>query len=108
MAKGNVKTIQELHDLFDPIFKKYHIKEVWLFGSYSKGTQTASSDVDFVYSLDGLDVEDMLDFSEEMFKVSNEHFYDSCDLIDIDTLKESSVEKHKQILASIQPFYRGE
>ncbi|SJZ64469.1 hypothetical protein SAMN02745116_01039 [Pilibacter termitis] len=43
-----VYTIEEIKEKVKPIAKKYHVKEMYLFGSYARGTATDSSDLDFV------------------------------------------------------------
>lgn len=64
-------TIEELQRLIAPIARQHGVKSVALFGSYSRGTATADSDVDLLiekgrirslYQLSGfrLDVEDAL------------------------------------------------
>jgi len=42
-----VLTIKQIKEKSLPVFQKYNIKEVYLFGSYSRGEATANSDVDF-------------------------------------------------------------
>ena len=64
-------TIEELQRLIAPVARQYGVKSVSLFGSYSRGTATADSDVDLLiekgqirglFQLSGfrLDVEDAL------------------------------------------------
>lgn len=64
-------TIEELKRIISPIAQAHGVESVSLFGSYSKGTATASSDVDLkiekgrlrsLFDLSGfrLDVEDAL------------------------------------------------
>ncbi len=42
----NVYTVEQIRDLLTPVFHKNHVRKAVLFGSYSKGTATAKSDVD--------------------------------------------------------------
>ena len=45
----DVLTIEQIKERTLPIFKKYNIKEVYLFGSYARGEATRKSDVDFYF-----------------------------------------------------------
>ena len=41
-------TVQQVQERLSPIFRKNGVRKATLFGSYSKGTATASSDVDLM------------------------------------------------------------
>ena len=41
-----IYTVKEISDILFPLFKKYKIDNVYLFGSYSRGDANSSSDVD--------------------------------------------------------------
>lgn len=43
---NNVYTIQEIRNLITPVALKHGIEKVYLFGSYARGSATASSDID--------------------------------------------------------------
>lgn len=43
---NDIYTIKQISEMMFPLFKKYSIENVYLFGSYSRGEATASSDVD--------------------------------------------------------------
>lgn len=45
---SKIYAISELASVISPIAQMYGIKKVALFGSYSKGTQTDSSDIDLL------------------------------------------------------------
>ena len=47
MAK-QIYSIDELQTCLIPVFQQYGVKKAVLFGSYGKGTATASSDVDLM------------------------------------------------------------
>lgn len=40
-------TIKQIKEIAIPIFNKYNIKEIYLFGSYARGEAKENSDVDF-------------------------------------------------------------
>ncbi len=42
----NILSIKQIKDKVLPIFKKYHINEAYLFGSYARGEANNNSDVD--------------------------------------------------------------
>lgn len=41
-----MKTIHEIKELITPILEKYGITSAYLFGSYARGTETETSDID--------------------------------------------------------------
>ena len=54
-----VLTIKQIKELTLPVFRKHNIKEVYLFGSYSRGEARKESDVDLF--CEGGDIESLLD-----------------------------------------------
>ena len=44
--KSNVVTIKQIKERIKPVMQKFKIKEVYLFGSYSRGEANNNSDVD--------------------------------------------------------------
>lgn len=44
----NILTVKEIEEAVKPLAKKYHIVEVYLFGSYARGTATEESDMDLL------------------------------------------------------------
>lgn len=54
MAKRNINVniLKVVEQYITEISKYYDIKEVYLFGSYAKGTNTADSDIDVAVILD--------------------------------------------------------
>lgn len=57
----DILTIEEIKSRTKPIFDKHNIKEVYLFGSYSRGEATRKSDVDLYF--ESGDIESLLDHS---------------------------------------------
>ena len=43
-----IYSIQEITEIITPIAKKHHLKAVYLFGSYARGTATEASDIDLL------------------------------------------------------------
>lgn len=44
-----VYTIEEIKEKIKPIAEKYHLKKVYLFGSYARGEADEESDVDIAF-----------------------------------------------------------
>lgn len=55
-------TVDEIITQVTAICKKNHVKHLSLFGSYARGTQTRSSDIDFIV----YGVEDIMKLRDEM------------------------------------------
>ena len=55
MKKINTKiyTIEEIKEIVSPIFKKYNIYNVYLFGSYARNEANKESDIDFIIKTEG-------------------------------------------------------
>ena len=44
----NILSLSHIQKIVKPLAKKYHISEVYIFGSYARNVATASSDIDFL------------------------------------------------------------
>ena len=65
--KPNILTIKQIKERIRPIVEKYHIEEVYLFGSYARGEAGPNSDVDiYCSSGDIKTLYDEVDFIEEL------------------------------------------
>lgn len=54
--EGSVITLENITALVKPLTKKYHVKEIYLFGSYARGEADENSDLDFwVFGGAGID-----------------------------------------------------
>ncbi|MHC5250486.1 nucleotidyltransferase family protein [Enterococcus sp. LJL90] len=65
---------QEILDRCLPIFEKYEVATVYLFGSYARGEATSESDIDFLIDSQGSKIKNIFDtgdFREELEKVLN-------------------------------------
>ena len=47
MSEG-ILSINEIQRIVRPLAEKYHISEVYIFGSYARNEATAKSDIDFL------------------------------------------------------------
>ena len=43
-----ILTINEIQQIVKPLAEKYHISEVYIFGSYARNEATSASDIDFL------------------------------------------------------------
>lgn len=82
-------TINELKDKIAPVAAKYHLKKVYLFGSYARKEATENSDVDILIDRTGSSIKSMFD----MGGLYND-LYDSIgkdiDIVTTQTLKQKS------------------
>lgn len=46
--KDKVFTLEDIVSLVKPIAEKYHVQEIYLFGSYARGEANKDSDLDFL------------------------------------------------------------
>ena len=62
-----ILTIEKVTAIVKPLAQKYHIKEVYLFGSYARGDADENSDLDFlVFGGEGFKLTQIFAFSEEL------------------------------------------
>lgn len=81
-----VYSVPELKQILAPVFASHGVKEAVLFGSYAKGTATATSDVDLVVDsgLRGLSFYGLLESVCSALKVP-------VDLIDVSQIDQGSL-----------------
>ena len=63
-------TIEQIREICSPLFEQYAVDYCYLFGSYSKGTETEKSDVDLLVSMpvDGLKFYELIELLRENLK----------------------------------------
>ena len=63
-------TVEQIKDICGPVFQAYSVEYGYLFGSYSRGTATETSDVDLLVSVpaDGLKFYELLELLRENLK----------------------------------------
>lgn len=59
-----IYTVDEIQAIVTPIAKKHHLRAVYLFGSYARGTATESSDVDLLIDTEGTGIKSLLGLAE--------------------------------------------
>ena len=63
-------TIDQIKEICSPLFEQYSVDYCYLFGSYSKGTETETSDVDLLISMpiNGLKFYELIELLREKLK----------------------------------------
>ena len=76
-----VHTVEKIKELCADIFKRYAVEYCYLFGSYSKGTATETSDVDMLVCapIDGVKYFELIELVRESLKKN-------VDLLDVNQL----------------------
>ena len=60
-------TLEDIAKVVKPLTEKYHVKAIYLFGSYARGEADENSDVDFlVYIDEGFRLTNVLALGEEL------------------------------------------
>jgi predicted nucleotidyltransferase len=63
-------TIENITAKVKPLAQKYHVKEVYLFGSYARGEADENSDLDFlVFGGEGFKLTHIFAFGEELREI---------------------------------------
>lgn len=63
----NVLTIADIKRIVKPLADKYHISEVYIFGSYARNESTLNSDIDFlVFGGQDFKLTSIFAFAEEL------------------------------------------
>ena len=62
-----ILTLSDIRRIVKPLAEKYHISEVYIFGSYARNEATSSSDIDFlVFGGNGFKLTSVFAFAEEL------------------------------------------
>lgn len=78
-----VLSINEILEASYPLFERYNVNRAWIFGSYSRGEATETSDVDIL--IEGgtfMGIYDFSGFFEELQKALNKDI----DIVTLETL----------------------
>ena len=64
---NQIITFKYISSIVKPLAKKYHVKAIYLFGSYARGEADENSDLDFlVYIDEGFKLTNVLALGEEL------------------------------------------
>lgn len=70
--ENKIFNIENISAIVQPLARKYHAKEVYLFGSYARGEADENSDLDFlVFGGDDFKLTDILALGEELREILN-------------------------------------
>ena len=92
-----ILTIEQIKELYLPIFQSYNIEKVWVFGSTARGTNTEISDIDFLYERPKQFIDDpflALDLFDELSNLTNKEI----DLVTTDDLKRVGGSLYKTVM----------
>ena len=84
-----IYTISELQRIITPIAQKYHLRAVYLFGSYARGTATENSDIDLLIDTEGTSVRSLLDLAA-IYCDLEEALQKNVDLLTVDSLQQKA------------------
>lgn len=82
-----IYTIDEIKNIIQPIAIKYHLKGVYLFGSYARGEATTSSDIDLIVDTTGSDLNSLFKL-ETLYAELEDAFEKKIDLITLRSLNQ--------------------
>ncbi|MCR5660692.1 MAG: nucleotidyltransferase domain-containing protein [bacterium] len=67
-----ILTLTDIQQIVKPLAEKYHISEVYLFGSYARNEATSASDIDFlVFGGEQFKLTSIFAFAEELRMLIN-------------------------------------
>ena len=81
-----ILSMEQVKELYLPIFSSYNVENVWVFGSTARSTNTEISDIDFLYERPKQFIDDpflALDLFDELSTVTDKEI----DLVTTDDLK---------------------
>lgn len=89
-----ILTVEKITAIVKPLAQKYHIKEVYLFGSYARGEADENSDLDFlVFGGESFKHTQIFAFGEELREIMQK----SVDVFEINEINQES-EFYKTIM----------
>ena len=103
-------TQQELIDQLTPIFERYPIKRAALFGSYARGEQTETSDIDLLVELDAVKMELLKMFPDiilEIWDVVEDKTNMKADVLTVRSLNTSPKRFRERILSEARYIYEA-
>ena len=84
-----IYTISELQRIITPIAQKYHLRAVYLFGSYARGTATENSDIDLLIDTEGSSVKSLFTLAA-IYCEMEESLQKRIDLLTVDSLRQKA------------------
>ena len=84
-----IYTIDEISRRIRPVAEKYHLKTVYLFGSYARGEANADSDIDLLVDLTGTNIRSLFALGSVYCDLESA-LGKSIDLIPVSSLEQTS------------------
>ena len=84
-----VYSVKQIADIVRPIAEQHHLKAVYLFGSYARGTATEQSDIDLLIDTTGTSIKSLLGLAA-VYCDLEAALKKQVDLITISSLEQSS------------------
>ena len=81
--------VDEIRQIVAPIANKYHLKAVYLFGSYARGTATESSDIDLLIDTSGTELKSLFALGALYCDLENA-LHKPIDLITVSSLEQKT------------------
>lgn len=82
-----VYTQEEIRNAIVPVAEKFHLRAVYLFGSYSRGTATEDSDIDLIIDTTGTGIRSLLQLAE-VYCALEDALQKKVDIITISSLEQ--------------------
>ena len=97
-----MKIIEQNIDKITDLCQKFHVDELYLFGSVAKGNYSETSDIDFLVKFSGVDPLDYYDNYLNFKESLKELFSREVDLVELQTIKnpilKRSIDRDKKII----------
>ena len=84
-----IYNINQIRRIVAPIAMKYHLKAVYLFGSYARGTATESSDIDLLVDTSGTELKSLFALGALYCDLENA-LHKPIDLITVSSLEQKA------------------
>ena len=85
-----VYTIEEIRTIVSPIAMKYHLKAVFLFGSYARGTATSASDIDLLIDTTGADLDSLFKLGA-LYNDLSDAFKKEIDMVTVASIEQPAI-----------------
>ncbi|MBR5428260.1 MAG: nucleotidyltransferase domain-containing protein [Clostridia bacterium] len=85
-----IYTIDEIKEIIIPIAVKYHLKSVYLFGSYARGTATEDSDIDLMIDTADADLDTLFKLGA-VYEELSAAFQKEIDLVTVSSIEQPAI-----------------
>lgn len=87
MNKSDIYTISEIEKRIRPVADFYHLKAVYLFGSYARGEADKNSDIDLIVDTSGTDLDSLMKLGG-LYTDLEDALEKPIDMVTVDTLEQ--------------------